>query len=177
MHCHISDVLCVRDSFSWAITSKVTAGLSTAIMFILAFPVRASCKYQRVYICKIHKINVSDFRTDILQSDHIRCPHKTASLLSHQYFNTLRSLLDKHAPIKRKNIPRHAETGIMNSDILKAKYSRGSVSRHGARKNRSRYWAAINHHNFLLISKYNHYSNIVAENKGNPKKLCEIVSK
>ena len=45
----------------------------------------------------------------------------TASLLSHQYFNTLRSLLDKHAPIMKKNIPRHAETGFMNCDILKAK--------------------------------------------------------
>ena len=58
---------------------------------------------------------------DILKSDLISCPYKTASLLSHQYFNTLRSLLDKYAPIMKKNILRHAETGFMNCDIVKAK--------------------------------------------------------
>ena len=120
---HILDALCVRDSFSWAISPKVIGGLSDhqAIVFSLIFPVRESCKFQRVPIRKIHKINISDFRMDILKSDLIRCPYKTASLLSHQYFNTLRSLLDKHAPIMKKNIPRHAETGFMNCDILKAK--------------------------------------------------------
>ena len=120
---HILDALCVRDSFSWAISPKVIGGLSDhqAIMFSLIFPVRESCKFQRVSICKIHKINIPDFRADILKSDLIRCPYKTASFLSNQYFNTLRSLLDKHAPMKKKNIPRHAETGFMNCDILKAK--------------------------------------------------------
>ena len=100
----------MRDSFSWAISPKVIGGLSDhqAIMFSLIFPVRESCKFQRVSIRKIHKINILDFRADILKSDLIRCPYKTASLLSHQYFNTLRSLLDKHAPMKKKNIPRHA---------------------------------------------------------------------
>ena len=117
------DALCVRDSFSWAISPKVIGGLSDyqAIMFSFIFPVRESCKFQRVPICKIHKIIILDFRMDILKSDLIRCPYKTVSLLRHHYFNTLRSLLDKHSPIKKKNIPRHAETGFMNWDILKAK--------------------------------------------------------
>ena len=65
-------------------------------MFSLIFPVRESCKFQHISIRKIHKINILDFRADILKSDLIRCPYKTASLLSHQYFNILRSLLDKH---------------------------------------------------------------------------------
>ena len=101
---HILDALCVRDSFSWASSPKVIGELSDhqAIMFSLIFPVREYCKFQRVSIRKIHKINILDFRKDILSSDLIRCPYKTASLLSHQYFNTLRSLLDKHAPMKKK---------------------------------------------------------------------------
>ena len=123
IHGHILDALCVRDSFSWAISPKVIGGLSDhqAIIFSFVFPVRESCKFQCVPIRKIHKINTSDFKMDILNSDLIRCPYKTTSLLSHQYFNTLRSLLDKHAPIMKKNILRHAETGFMNCDILKAK--------------------------------------------------------
>ena len=106
---HILDALCLKDSFSWAISPKVIGGLSDhqAIMFSLIFPVRESCKFQHVSISKIHKINILDFRMDILNSDLIRCLYKTASLLSHQYFNTLRSLLDKHAPVKKKNILRH----------------------------------------------------------------------
>ena len=108
-----------------------------------------------------------------LQSDLIRYPYKTANLLSHKYFNTLRSLLDKHGPFKRKNIPRHATTGLLNSDILKAKRFKRKCERawhqeHSAR-NRSRYRAAINHYNFLFErSKCNHFSNIVA---ANPKAL------
>ena len=183
---HILDALCVRDSFSWAISPKVIGGLSDhqAIIFSFIFPVRESCKFQCVPIRKIHKINISDFRMDILKSDLIRCPYKTASLLSHQYFNTLRSLLDKHAPIMKKNILRHAETGFMNCDILKAKQLKRKYERAWRRENsawpsnRSRYRAAINHYNFLLEkSKCNHYSNIVAENQGNPKALWNCFKK
>ena len=181
---HILDALCVRDSFSWAIRPKVIGGLSDhqAIIFSFIFPVRESCKFQCVPIRKIHKINISDFRMDIPKSDLIRCPYKTASLLSHQYFNTLRSLLDKHAPIMKKNIPRHAETGFMNCDILKAKRLKRKYEwawrRENSASNRSRYRAAINHYNFLLEkSKCNHYSNIVAENQGNPKALWNCFKK
>ena len=72
---------------------------------------------------------------DILKSDLIRCPYKTASLLSHQYFNTLRSLLEKHAPIMKKNMPRHAETGFMKCDILKAKRLKRKYERAWRREN------------------------------------------
>ena len=181
---HILDTLCVRDSFFCVIRPKVIGGLSDhqAIIFSFIFPVRESCKFQCVPIRKIHKINISDFIMDILKSDLIRRPYKTASLLSHQYFNTLRSLLDKHAPIMKKNIPRHAETGFMNCDILKAKQIKRKYEwawrRENSASNRSRYRAAINHYNFLLEkSKCNHYSNIVAENQGNPKALWNYFKK
>ena len=116
IHGHIFDVLCVIDSFSWSISPKATGELSDhqAIMFIFIFPVRESCKFQSVSIRKVNKINVLKF-------DLIRFPNKTAGRLSRQYFNTLRNSLDKHASIKRKNIRKHAETGFMNCDILKAK--------------------------------------------------------
>ena len=123
---HILDALCVRDSFSWAISPKVIGGLSDhqAIMFSLIFLSESPVSFNVFPSVKFNYNNdnyILDFRVDILKSDLIRCPYKTASLLSHQYFNTLRSLLDKHAPMKKKNIARHAETGFMNCDILKAK--------------------------------------------------------
>ena len=67
----------------------------------------------------------------------------------------------------------------MNCDIFKAKrlkrkYERREISA----RNRSRYRAAINHYNFLLEkSKCNYYSNIVAENQGNPKALRNCFKK
>ena len=70
----------------------------------------------------------------------------------------------------------------MNCDILKAKRLKRKYERAWRRENsasnRSRYRAAINHYNFLLEkSKCNHYSNIVAENQGNPKALWNCFKK
>ena len=94
-------------------------------------PVKESCTFRCVRIRKIHKSNVQEFREDILHSDLISCPHKTASLLSHQYFTTLCNLLDKHAPVKEKDVSKHPYTGFMNVGILvaksvKRKYKRAS---------------------------------------------------
>ena len=71
------------------------------------------------------------------------------------------------------------KTGFMNCDILKAKRNmRRAWRRENSASNRSRYRAAINHYNFLLEkSKCNHYSNIVAENQGNPKALWNCFKK
>ena len=91
---------------------------------------------------KIHKINITDFREDILNSDLIK-HHTTASLLSHQYFNTLRNILEKHAPIKKKMAPLHPDKGFLNSDILSAKRLKHKCERvwrsNNSAVNRSRY--------------------------------------
>ena len=101
----------------------VTAGLSDhlAITFLVNIPIKAPCKFRQVKTRKIHKTNITDFREDILNSDLIKHSHKTASLLSHQYFNTLRNILDKHAAIKRKMAPLHPDKGFVNSNIFSAK--------------------------------------------------------
>ena len=70
----------------------------------------------------------------------------------------------------------------MNCDILKAKRLERKCEQawrcENSASNRSRYQPAINHYNFLLEkSKCNHYSNIVAENQGNPKALWNCFKK
>ena len=114
IHGHILDVVCVRDTFSKAVCAMVTAGLSDnlAITFSVNIPIKAPCKFRQVNTRKIHKINITDFRENILNSDLIKHPHTTASLLSQKYFNTLRNILDKHAPIKRKMAPSHPDKGL-----------------------------------------------------------------
>ena len=71
---------------------------------------------------------------DILKSDLIRCPYKTASLLSHQYFNTLRSLLDKHAPMKRKKYRDMPRLGSRTATSSRPNDSRGNMRGHGTVK-------------------------------------------
>ena len=131
IHGHILDVVCVRDTVSKAVCAMVTAGLSDhlAITFSVNIPIQAPCKFKQVNTRKIHNINITDFREDILNSDLIKHPHTTASLLSHQYFNTLRHILDKHAPVKRKMVPSHPDKGFVNSDILSAKHLKRKCER------------------------------------------------
>ena len=184
IHGHILDVICVRDTFSKALCAKVIAGLSDhlAITFSVNIPIEVPCKFRQVNTRKIHKINITDFKEDILNSDLIKHPHRTASLLSHQYFNTLRSILDKHAPIKRKMAPVHPDKGFVNSDILSAKRLKRKCERvwrsNNSAINRRRYRAAVNRYNFLLEqSRRRHYSTVIAENNGNPKALWNTFKK
>ena len=117
-----------------------------------------------------------------MNSDLIKHPHKTASLLSHQYFNTLRNILDRHAPVNRKKVPLHPDKGFMNSDILSAKHLKRKYERiwrkDNSAINRSRYRAIVNRYNFLLEeSRQRHYSAVIAENNGNPKALWNTFKK
>ena len=71
IHGHILDVIFVRDAFLKAVCTMVTAGLSDhlAITFKVNIPIKAPCKFRQVNTRKIHKINITDFREDILNSD------------------------------------------------------------------------------------------------------------
>ena len=66
-------------------SSRVTDGLSDhfAINISVKVPLKEPCYFRFVRILKIHKINVQEFREDILHLDLIKCHHNTASLLSH----------------------------------------------------------------------------------------------
>ena len=175
-----------RDTFSvlQAVCAMVRAGLSDhlAITLSVNIHIKAPCKFRQVNTQKIHKIKITDFREDILNSDLIKHPHTTASLLSHQYFNTLRNILDKHASIKRKLVPLHPDKGFVNSGILSAKRLKCKCERvwrnNNSAINRSRYRAAVNRYNFLLEQpRCRHYSTAIAENNGNPKALWNIFKK
>ena len=139
-------------------------------------PVKEPCKFPCVRICKIHKINSQKFREHILYSDLISCPHKAASLLSHQNFTTLCNLLDEHAPVEKKGIPKHPHTGLMNVDILAAKHFKRKCVRawqlKNSAKNQTRYCAAVNRYNIpLKQARSSYFSRIVAENEEKPKSL------
>ena len=67
--------------------------------------------------------------SDIANSELVQAPYKTASLLSHQYFQTLRKILDKHAPVHEHKTPQHVNKWFINSDILAAKRCKRKLER------------------------------------------------
>ena len=91
-----------------------------------------------------------EFMEDILELEIISS--LTAHHVSHKYFTALRNFLDKHTPVKRKDIPKHPHTVLMNVDILAAKrFKRKSF-------------------NFLLEqARGSHFSRIMAENERKQK--------
>ena len=109
IHSRILDILCVRDTFSEAGCSPTILPSLSLLIYLSRLPANSS-RLTR----KNHRININDFRGDILNPDLIKHPHKTASLLSHQYFKTLCSILDRHAPVNRKQISLHPDKGFMN---------------------------------------------------------------
>ena len=120
--------------------------------------------------------------SDIENSELIQAPYKTASLLSHQYFHTLRNILDKHAPEHECKTPQHVNKGFINSEILAAKRRKRKLEREWRKDNsainRSRYRVAVNHFNHLVeCAKTKHYSDMVRENEDNPKTLWNSIKK
>ena len=125
------DVLCTSKSLTSSIHHYVKDSISNhlAVFFTTTFPVKNSCRVNRLKIRKLGKINKTEFMSDIANSELIQAPYKTASLLSHQYFHTLRNLLDKHAPVHERKTPQHVKKGIINSDILAAKRRKRKLER------------------------------------------------
>ena len=121
--------------------------------------------------------------SNIANSELIQVPYKTASLLSHQYFHTLRNLLDKHAPVHERKTPQYVKKGFINSEILTAKRRKRKHERKWRRDNsainRSRYRATVNYFNCLVeCAKTKYYnSNMVRKNQDNPKTLWNSIKK
>ena len=173
---HILDVLCTSKSLTSSVHHHVKDGISDhlAVFFTTTFPVKNSCRVKRLKIRKLRTINKTEFMFDIVNSELIQAPYKTASLLSHQYFHTLRNILDKHAPVHECKTPQHVNKGFINSEILAAKRRKRKLEREWRKDNsainRSRYRAAVNHFNRLVeCAKTKHYSDMVRENEDNTR--------
>ena len=78
---------------------------------------------------KINKIDYESFHSDILSSDLIKKPEKDLSALCQQYDSVLSSILDKHAPVNTKTMPRKPPTPWMTPEIIKAKTLRHNLER------------------------------------------------
>ena len=78
---------------------------------------------------KIRDINLKEFEKDILESDLVTCPSDDINELVKQYNRTLTSLMEKHAPIIRKDILVRQNTKWFTEEIKMAKQKRRQQER------------------------------------------------
>ena len=127
-------------------------------------------------VCKINKIDYESFHSDILSSDLIKKPEKDLSALCQQYDSVLSSILDKHAPVSTKTLPRKPPTPWMTPEIMKAKTLRRNLERTWRRSrthlDRSRYKQQCHLCNRMMTkAKSKYLADVIAENSDNPRRL------
>ena len=78
---------------------------------------------------KVTDIDITELQKDIHSSDLVTNPKSNVIELVNQYNETLKTVLDKHAPEKVKCVTIHPNTPWFNPDIVEAKQKRRSAER------------------------------------------------
>ena len=74
-----------------------------------------------VFYRSIHKINIAALKADILKSNVIIKPKGHLSDLSGQYYQVLKALLNKHAPVRSISVSKKLPAPWMTPKILQSK--------------------------------------------------------
>lgn len=124
-----------------------------------------------------HLINLNDFKQDIVDSDLCKNSDSTPHGLYNQYHSTLSALLDKHAPLKTKNLKQKSDL-LINPKIIQAKKDKRQLERKWRKfktpYDRSRFRKQVNYCNLLIRSEKNRqYKERIASGSDNPKKLWQ----
>ena len=109
---------CIKSVFS-------AAGISDHLAVISEIEI----EQRQNIVSKKKKNYYESFHSDILSSDLIKKPEKDLSALCQQYDSGLSSILDKHAPVSTKTLPRKPSTPWMTPEIMKAKTLRHNLER------------------------------------------------
>jgi len=100
---HLLDVVVVRSDIMVTSVDVPPPVLSDHSMIDVAHGLRCCNQYDSsIYTCRSWRsFSYDDFERDLLQSDLVRCPPDDVSELIAAYDDTLRSLIDIHAPYRR----------------------------------------------------------------------------
>ena len=132
---------------------------------------------EKISFRKINKIYYESFHSDILSSDLIKKPEKDLSALFQQYDSVLSSILDRHAPVSTKTLPRKQPT----PEIRKAKTLRHNLERTWRRSrthlDRSRYKQQCHLCNRMMTkAKSKYLADVIAGNSDNPRHLWNAIN-
>ena len=130
-HGHWLDILIIRSSCKNIQTPIVPDGLSdhNTVIADLKVPIAPAMPKHSVFYRAIHSINIASFMTDIIMSDLVTHLKEHVSDLSKQYRQFLKTLLDKHAPIKSKYMSQNPPAPWMTPEIIQSKRRRRYLER------------------------------------------------
>ena len=136
---------------------------------------------EKISFRKINKINYESFHSDILSSDLIKKPEKDLSALCQKYDAVLSSILDKHAPVSTKTLPRKPPTPWMTPEIMKGQTLRHTLERTWRRSrthlDRSRYKHQCHLCNRMMTkAKSKYLADVIVENSDNPRRLWNSIN-
>ena len=183
IHGHWLDILIIRSSCKHFQTPTVADGLSdhNKVIAYLKVPIAPVVSKHNVFYRAIHSINIASFMTDIITSDLVTHPKEHVSDLYKHYRQILKTLLDKHAPIKSKCMSQKPPAPWMTSEIIHSKRRRRYVERvwRNSRSSldRSRYTRQChlcNRH--MSKTKSCYYENMVANNSATPQQLWKCIN-
>lgn len=137
---------------------------------------------ERIQYRQIHKIDLSKFHEDITKSDLILNPADDLDKLCSQYNLTLRSILDNHAPVITKFVPKKSPAPWMTKEIVEAKTLRRKYERTWRKTrsgyDRSKFTAQSNFVNRIIErAKQNYLSAFIERNSNNPNNLWKSLNK
>ncbi len=136
---------------------------------------------KKVIVCrKIKRINLNSLNSDIIESNLMS--DTSDCFLVKNYEHVLGSLLDKHAPMKRRTITIRPKAPWYNANITAAKRFRRQLERKWrSSKSLSDRAAFANQckvgNNLIYESKQLYYNDLIEENSSNSKLLFKIVNK
>jgi hypothetical protein len=100
-----------------------------SISLLIDFQVLHDSNVKVIKYREFQKINQSAFKEDLKNTPFVSAPASDLPELCDQYFNDLSLLLDKHAPLKSKEIKNNNNSNWMNEYNLMAKRARRQCER------------------------------------------------
>ena len=140
-------------------------------------------KTHRVTYRKLNRINIDQFRSDVCEAfpvANIPTCRENINELVQQYDQSLSSILEKHAPLKTRNVPERKEAEWYTDDIRVAKQHRRQLERLWRKTrlevHRQMYRTQCIQVNLLIEhAKRDHYTTLIQGHENDTKALFRVV--
>ena len=135
----------------------------------------------KVQYRRYHRINMSNFHSDLKNTSFVKSPANAVVDLYEQYVHDLVDVLDKHAPLisrlKKKDSADWVSDSYQHAKSLRRQFER-TWCRTKNPLNRSRL-----HHQFARCNslvnkdKLDYYTKLISDNRQDPRKLWHVLQK
>ena len=101
LHGHVLDIILSPSDQDMCMHVDVCEFISdhAVIKCVIDFPSSLANCQTRISYRRYHRINMSNFRSDLKDMPFAKCPANSVSLLYDQYVHDLSYILDRHAPL------------------------------------------------------------------------------